>query len=280
MRSLQLFDRGSGEPVVLVPGIQGRWEWMRPCAEGLAEEGRVLATSLPGEPGSGFQLKPEGGFDVHVDQIDAILDRAGIASTVLCGVSFGGWVAVRYAALRPERVKALILASAPGPAFKPDTRQQYYIRAPRLLLPVFAYTSRQRLRPEVFLSFPDPRERRAFMRSRLGVIARYPVSPSLMARRISLALGQDFEADARSISVPTLVMTGEQGFDRVVPVTSTQQYLSVVPGARGVVLEKTGHLGCVTRPREFARLVRGFASGALMELLEGRGASAQGPAAR
>ena len=259
MRSLQLFDRGAGDPVVLVPGIQGRWEWMRPCAHGLAEEGRVLTASLPGEPGSGFRLARDADFDIHVEQLDAVLDHAGITSAVLCGVSFGGWVSVRYAALRPERVSALVLASAPGPSFKPDTRQQYYIRAPRLLLPAFAMTSRHRLRPEVDLALPHARERHAFLRGQLTAMARYPISPSLMARRISIALRTDFESSARAVSVPTLVITGEADFDRIVPVPSTRQYLAMIPGARGVVLERTGHLGCVTRPREFAQLVRSFA---------------------
>lgn len=248
--------------MVLVPGIQGRWEWMRPCADGLSEEGRVLTTSLPGEPGSGFRLGPDTDFDVHVEQLDAVFDRGGITSAVLCGVSFGGWVSVRYAALRPERVSALVLASAPGPSFKPDTRQQYYIRAPRLLLPAFAVTSRQRLRPEVDLALPFAPERRAFLRGQMIAMARYPISPSRMARRISLALGTDFESSARAVSAPTLVITGEPDFDRIVPVPSTRQYLSLIPGARGAVLEQTGHLGCVTRPHEFARLVRSFARGA------------------
>jgi 3-oxoadipate enol-lactonase len=262
MRSLQLFDRGTGDPVILVPGIQGRWEWMRPCADALSEEGRVLTASLPGEPGSGFRLGPDADFDVHVEQLDAVLDHAGLTSVVLCGVSFGGWVSVRYAALRPERVSALALASAPGPSFQPDTRQQYYIRAPRLLLPAFAVTSRQRLRPEVDLALPHAPERRAFLRGQMAAMARYPISPSRMARRISLALRTDFESDARAVAVPTLVITGEPDYDRIVPVPSTRQYLSLVPGARGAVLERTGHLGCVTRPREFARLVRSFAKGA------------------
>jgi pimeloyl-ACP methyl ester carboxylesterase len=262
MRSLQLFDRGEGDPVVLVPGIQGRWEWMRRCAQALAEDGRVVTASLPGEPGSGFALPRDAGFEVHAAYLDAILDRTGIESAVFCGVSYGGWVSVHYAARRPERVKALVLASAPGPAFRPDARQQYYVRAPRLLLPAFAYTSRQRLHPEVVRALPDPRERRAFLRSRLVEMARYPISPSVMARRMTVAARADFETSARQVKAPTLVLTGEPGLDRVVPVRSTMEYLEYVPGARAVVLEDTGHLGCVTRAREFARLVREFARAA------------------
>jgi pimeloyl-ACP methyl ester carboxylesterase len=259
MRSLQLFDRGDGQPVILVPGIQGRWEWMRPCAEGLAEGGRVITASLPGDPGSGFALAKDAAFDVHVDYLDAIFERAGLESAVLCGVSYGGWVSVHYAAKHPERVKALVLASAPGPAFKPDPRQAVFARAPRLFAAAFAVTAHRHMKPEVNVALPDPHERRAFRRGQYAAMWRFPISPSLMARRLGAAMKMDFTTIARAVVAPTLVLTGEPGLDRVVPVRSTKEYMNLVRGAREVVLSQTGHIGCVTRPREFANLVRGFA---------------------
>jgi pimeloyl-ACP methyl ester carboxylesterase len=36
-------------------------------------------------------------------------------------------------------------------------------------------------------------------------------------------------------------------------------YLSLIRGAQGVVLERTGHLGSITRPDQFAAIVRDFA---------------------
>ena len=51
---LKVMDLGHGEPVVIVPGIQGRWEWMRPGVEALAERCRVLTFSLGDEPTRGY----------------------------------------------------------------------------------------------------------------------------------------------------------------------------------------------------------------------------------
>jgi pimeloyl-ACP methyl ester carboxylesterase len=256
MRALTIVDRGHGEPVVLVPGIQGRWEWMATCVEALAAEGRAVSCSLPGEPGSGCRLTLERGFDVHLEWLDAVFEAAGLASAVLCGVSYGGWVSVKYAAERPSRVRGLVMASAPGPGFEPDDRQQYYVRAPRLLLPAFLVTTRQRMKPEVARALPERRDRLRFARGQLALIARAPISPGLMARRMRVALREDFAAAARRVQAPTLVITGEDGLDRVVPVPSTREYLPLIAGARSRVLERTGHLGCVTRPRAFAALVR------------------------
>ena len=43
---------GSGPPLVLVPGMQGRWEWMAATVTELAKRFTVVTYSLCGEPGS------------------------------------------------------------------------------------------------------------------------------------------------------------------------------------------------------------------------------------
>src|SRR5437667_6746930 len=111
-----MVDMGRGPAIVMIPGIQGRWEWMRPAVEALALHWRVIARSLPGEPGEA-RCSAEG-FDQLIGHVDRLLDEADITDAVICGVSFGGLVALRYAATRPERVRALILVSTPGPRWK------------------------------------------------------------------------------------------------------------------------------------------------------------------
>jgi len=54
------------------------------------------------------------------------------------------------------------------------------------------------------------------------------------------------------------VVTGEPGLDYVVPVAGTSEYLRLIQGSSGVVIERSGHLGCVTRPNAFASIVRDF----------------------
>ena len=45
---MQIIDRGSGPPLVLVTGIQGRWEYLLPAVEALSRHLRVLTFSLAG----------------------------------------------------------------------------------------------------------------------------------------------------------------------------------------------------------------------------------------
>ena len=253
-----MIELGSGRPLVLVPGIQGRWEWMRPTVEALARHFRVLSFSLAGERTSFHPFDPGLGFDNFVIQIDRVLEEAGVQSAVMCGVSYGGLVAARYAALRPARVRSLVLVSALAPGYTPDARVRFYSRAPWLLSPLFCINAWRRSRPEVRAALPGFGERLSFSAAQLWRVAANPTSPGLMRDRLRLLEGVDFVSSVTSIDVPTILITGEADLDRVVPPDHARAYLRLLPHAECVTLERTGHIGVVTRPAQFAAAVAGF----------------------
>jgi 3-oxoadipate enol-lactonase len=53
-------------------------------------------------------------------------------------------------------------------------------------------------------------------------------------------------------------VTGEPELDRVVPVASTREYVTLIRGARYEMMPRTGHLGSITQPEQFARIVSEF----------------------
>lgn len=263
-----IVDRGSGPPVVVIPGIQGRWEWMKPGIDALASRCRVVTYSLCDEPSCGHGGPSSGSaaadeaaaFTCYVEQVGEAMDEAGLESATVCGVSFGGLVAAAFAARHPERVRSLVLVSALPPSWTPDARARFYLRAPRLLAPLFVVAS-LRLYREIAAAHPGllPGLRQA---SRHGWnVARHRFSPSRMARRVRSLAAADLSG-LRSLRVPALVVTGEPHLDRVVPVRATREYLDWLPDARAAVVERTGHLGVITRPEAFADLVAPFAAAA------------------
>ena len=251
-------DIGTGPPLVLVPGLQGRWEWMRPTVDALARDFRVISYTLAGDWGADQGFDPRLGFDSFIVQLDRVLDEAGVRSATLCGISYGGLIAMRYAARRPSRVTRLVLASALPPDYQVDDRYRFYRRAPTLLMPVFALESAHRVSPELRAALPTVRDRLRMLPQALRVM-RSPVWPPHMRRRMELLGTVDFMADVREVHVPAIAITGEPGLDRTVPVELTQRYVSLLPGCEHVVLARSGHMGSATRPREFAALVSEFA---------------------
>ena len=253
-----MVDRGHGPAVLMIPGIQGRWEWMSPAVDALATRCRVISGSLAGDPGSLRRIDPDQGFDTYLGWADELLNRAGLEQAAVCGVSYGGLVALRYAAHRPERVESLILTSTPSPRWKPNCHIERYLRAPRLMSPVFALSSPFRLYPEIAHAFPNLFARAWFALTHLHRVTRYPFAPTNMAERVRLLEGVDFLGDCERVNAPTLVVTGARGLDRVVPVESTREYLETIPGAAYARIDDTGHIGLVTRPEPFAQVVGSF----------------------
>ncbi len=231
---------------------------MLPAVQALAARARAISYTLCGDWGSGCRLDEARGFDNYVSQLDSVLDRAGLRQAALCGVSYGGLIAVHYAATRPDRVTALVLASAPGPGWRPERRVRKYLRAPRLLAPLFIVRSPFVIAREVAAAFPGRRDRWAWRRQHFVAVLRAPFSPARMAQRVRFALAVDFTRDYDKVKAPTLVVTGEDELDRIVPTATTRNYLKCIGGARHVTFEGTGHIGLVTQPARFAEIVCGF----------------------
>lgn len=253
-----MIEFGHGPPLVLVPGIQGRWEYLRPAIDALARTFRVLTFPLSGERESGTRIDPRLGFDNDARQILTGLDRRGIERAAVCGISFGGLPAIRFAATCRDRVSALVLASTPAPQWNLRRRHRIYARVPWLFGPLFLIESPFRLRHEVAATLPEVAARWRFARSQLATLARTPLSPTRMAARAALIANTDIAADCARVTAPTLIVTGERALDRVVSVERTLTYLELIAGARHRTLPATGHLGSITRPDAFASLVRVF----------------------
>jgi 3-oxoadipate enol-lactonase len=267
---LNVIDRGDGTPVVVIPGIQGRWEWMKPTIDALAERCRVITFSLADEPSSGGRFDESLGFGSYVEQVREALDATGIRQAAICGVSYGGLIAAAFAARHPDRASSVVLVSALPPSWRPDARVRFYLRAPRLLAPLFVLASLRMYREIAVASAGVARGLVAA--TRLGwLCVRHMFSPDRMARRVHLLESLDLQTElvrsaARvsasptvSSTTPALIITGEPTLDRVVPVSATHEYLQLWPRADVATIPRTGHLGSMTRPEILSRLVVPFA---------------------
>jgi pimeloyl-ACP methyl ester carboxylesterase len=254
---MNIIDRGRGTPLVIIPGIQGRWEWMSPAVEALSRHYRVITFSLCDEPSSGFALDAERGIENYMQQLDAVFEQTRLDHAVLMGVSFAGPIAMEYSVRHPERIDALMLVSALPPDWTPDARARFYMRAPVLLSPLFFVDAPIRASREVRAALPALSARLVFGMQQTMRLLHYFLSPTRMTMRLKW-LAQFQFSDPRSFDKPVMVITGEPGLDRVVRPELTARYLQSLPQARHQVLARTGHLGTVTKPTEFAAMVQRF----------------------
>ncbi len=248
-------------PIVIIPGIQGRWEWMHPA---IAALGAALARRRPDGGGQvlTFSLNEEDGrgdpFEQWMARINQLIEASGSARIVLVGVSFGGLVALRYAARHSSRVAALVLVSAPSPRMRLGRFEQFLLRHPLATLPLFALRGMRRLAPEVIAAKSSWSTRIRFAGSYGWQVLAHPAAPHQMARWVQAWQATDLLTDCARVTTPTHIITGEHHLDRVVPVDDTLDYLNLIPGATAARLARSGHIGLVSRPHDFSALVGEF----------------------
>lgn len=154
----------------------------------------------------------------------------------LAGLSMGGYVAQEIMRQAPGRVTRLALLDT---TFKPDTDEA---RERRLGLIELAKTGRfkgvtPRLLP--MLVHPDHLNRQDVAGTVLDMAAR--VGKDAFVRQQTAIMGRvDGRADLSRISCPTLVMCGRH--DQLTPVDVHREMAGLIPDAKLVVIEESGHL--------------------------------------
>jgi pimeloyl-ACP methyl ester carboxylesterase len=80
----------------------------------LSRRHRVYALDTMGQPGKSVPSEPTGSAADYVRWLTATLDALRLDRVDLLGMSFGGWLALNYAAAVPGRVRKLVLLSPGG----------------------------------------------------------------------------------------------------------------------------------------------------------------------
>ncbi|MGW5781746.1 alpha/beta fold hydrolase [Streptomyces sp. NPDC003863] len=227
--------RGRGPGPVLLHGTgstaAGTWGTL---ADALAAEHTVVPPDLPGSGRSPLPGSPPALSDVAC-QIVAAADAAGLDDFVIAGVSLGAAVAVRIAALRPDRVRGLVTLSGFA---RPRTT---------LWLQLEKWSSS--------LTGPDA-DLDAFLTSlTFSGAARREASAAGTAEQIALALGLDVRGDLPAITSPTLVVAAMG--DRLVDPEHSVELAEGIPDARLAAIG-AGHTATVEKPDLIVELLTGF----------------------
>lgn len=99
-----------GQRVIFIHGSPGLAEEWAPYLESVPAGRFYLAPDRPGYGGSGDE--PVTDLDAQADALHPLLGDEGAAPVILVGYSYGGPVALRLAADRPDRVGGLLLIGA------------------------------------------------------------------------------------------------------------------------------------------------------------------------
>lgn len=241
-----------GLPVVFIHGFPFSHAMWSAQLGSLGRGRRLIAYDLRGHgrtpPGDGLFT-----IEAFVDDLLRLLDFLRVERAVLCGLSMGGYVALRAVERAPERVRALILADTRAEA---DGNPAKGLRAAAMKaiaekgMGPFAEEFAKNLFSPASAGKPCVEQITALMRA----------NPTLGARGALLALASRMDATEwlARVKCPTLVVVGAD--DKLTPPALSESLAKAVPGAQLAVIPGAGHLTPVEQPEAFDRAVELFLS--------------------
>jgi len=240
---------GDGEPIVLVPGLAGGMGLLGPLARLLARDHKVICYQLRGEDNCFAIRRPFDLRDLVLD-LREFLDALGVETPSLFGVSFGGAIALEFAARYPGRLSRLIVQGA-GSRFLPGALQMIAGTVlNRFPLPFDSPFVNQ------FFNLLFGRPEQAGPLHDFVIQQIWTTDQSVMAHRFQLIESFNMREKFASIRVPTLVLAGER--DVLVPRRNLRELCSGLPTSQYVRVPHAGHLAFVTHSRQIAGHVAQF----------------------
>jgi pimeloyl-ACP methyl ester carboxylesterase len=100
--------------LVLLHGYMATSVMWAPNIADFARDYRVYAVDVMGQPSKSVPDQPIRNASDYVAWLTATLDGLNLGRVSLLGMSFGGWIALRYAVAAPERIHHLALLSPGG----------------------------------------------------------------------------------------------------------------------------------------------------------------------
>jgi pimeloyl-ACP methyl ester carboxylesterase len=235
--------QGAGEPLVLVPGMDGTGQLFYRQVPSLARTYRTATYALRNDASS---------MDTLVDDLGHVIDAIApdTRRAVVVGESFGGALAMSFALARPEQVRALVVLNS-FPYFAPRIR----LRLARHGLALLPWGAMRLIRRATAFRLHSAHTHR-------DEIARFMELTAAASRdgylnRLQLLMSYDVRDRLHELRPPALFLAAEQ--DHLVPsVQQAQLMVSLAPRATLRVLQGHGHICLIAPDIDLAEIVNAW----------------------
>jgi pimeloyl-ACP methyl ester carboxylesterase len=258
-RTVQLYEAGSGNPVVYFHGVadmHGSVAEPFSFHQALADKVRLIAPAHPGCVGSDEDNTMESIDDLVFHALE-LLDTLGLERADIVGHDMGGWLAAELAARNPERVGKLALIGAAGlfvsgsptgdlfMAVQPQNGGVSDLRA--MLFSDGEGELARTMFPDILADKPQGMRRYQVFRfaSRIGFTPPYFYHAKLRDR-------------LHRFKGPALVVWG--GSDNFIPVSHAAAYGEALTGSTVELIDGAGHAVILEAPNVVADKITAFMS--------------------
>jgi 3-oxoadipate enol-lactonase len=254
--SLYYEDSGpgsSGQTIAFSHGLLWNTELFAPQIEALRGRYRCVAWDHRGQGRSAADFRHSIGIELCWQDAVALLTRLETGPVHFCGLSMGGFVAMRMGARRPDLVRSLILleTSADPESIEKIPRYRLLSAVARAIGPRVV---KRRVAPIMFgrTILADP-TRQAERERYLDILAGRPDIWKAVNGVIDRA---PIHGELARIQTPTLVIVGEE--DVATEPAKAERIQQAIAGARLVRVPRAGHSAPVEEPRAVTDAIEEF----------------------
>lgn len=227
--------------------------WTRQMEE-FKENYRVIACDIRGY-GHSDDKSQENSIELFERDLICFMDAIRLDKAILCGLSMGGYIALRAISSHPDRFEALVLCDTSCMADTPESKAKRMLTiasikkngtveyAEEVINNLFA--------PEAFSTIGAEI---AVMKEEIANISRQTLCKTILA----LASRKETCSRLSGIKVPVLIMVGSE--DKITPPAAAKFMHDKVKGSVMVVLEHAGHISNMENHTEFNNQLLKFLS--------------------
>lgn len=201
----------------------------------------------PDFPGFGKSRIPDRPFTLldYVDFLRSYIQKQKMDSFIIIGHSFGGRVALRYAAVQPEALRALILTGTPG--FTPVARKKLFFfillaKIGKVFFSVWPLTLlSEKIRPWYYYLVGA----REFYRAE-----------GVMRETFKLVVQEELQSAMKKVCVPTLLVWGSE--DSITPIWIAKKMKEFITGSTLEIIKARDHGVSFKDPHVFVSRIEKF----------------------
>ncbi|MCA6449979.1 MAG: alpha/beta hydrolase [Chitinophagaceae bacterium] len=246
-------------PLVLIHGTSSSLFTWDSTVLLLGAQHRIIRFDLPGFALTGPQPERDYSMALYTRFVDSVLLRLGVAKCVLGGNSLGGSIVWQYAVQYPAKVQKLILVDAGG--YVPKERMDLPLGFRLAKMPVVNnlvkwITPKQLVRKSVEDVYGNKKRVSDDLVNLYSDMTLRAGNRQALIDRMQLGLGEDASAQIRTLSLPTLIVWGDQ--DRLIPPSNATLFHRDIRGSELHILKGIGHVPMEEAPQDFVRILAPF----------------------
>ncbi len=216
-----------------------------PQVQALSKTFRVIAYDVRGHGASDAADGPAS-IDLFVDDLIGILDSLRLDRVAICGLSMGGYIALRAAERHPDRFSALILCDTKSTADTEEGKKKRILTAEivkKSLVPSYAEESVKALFSDKTMN--ENKDVVEFVKK----LIRGNTVEGIVGTLMALAGRSDTTPALGRMCMPALILTGVE--DKITPPTEAQAMASALPNAQLHLIPQASHLSNLENPTYF-----------------------------